>query len=645
MNAGRPKYERADPLEAAAGAPRSDFIATARRLLGVVGVQRPFVAMLVLGLASITLNVIGPLLLGRATDLILAGVIGRQNPAGVNRSDVIDHLRQQGHGALAGMLQSTGFTPGRNSDLAAVSTILVVALGVYVLSGLCWILQGRQATRAIQRSAYRLRAESQSKLARLPLSYFDSHKRGEVLSRITNDIDNIVQMLQQAMSQLTNSLLLIVGVLVMMFWLSPPLAVIALVVVPAAMAVTTLLGRRAQVRFSEQWNTTGQLNAHIEEMYGSHALVKAFDQGEQSAAVFREHNEALFRSAYRAQLLSGTSQPAMNFINNLGYVIVAVVGCLRVISGTMSIGDVQAFIQYSRQLSGPLTQVTSLAGVVQSGIASAERVFELLDAVEEVPDRDTERRRTASNGLVRFESVSFHYEPNKPVIEDLSLTVAPGTTVAVVGPTGAGKTTLINLLLRFHDVTGGRITLDGVDIGNLRRTDLRSEIGVVLQDTWLFSGSIADNIGYGLEGATREQIEAAARSAHADHLIRTLPDGYDTVLDNESTGVSAGELQLITIARAFLADPTILVLDEATSSVDTRTELLVRRAMARLSQGRTSFVIAHRLSTVRDADTILVMQNGSIVEQGAHADLLAADGTYTRLYRAQFAQPAVELSQ
>ncbi|MFG3309785.1 ABC transporter ATP-binding protein [Streptomyces wuyuanensis] len=618
---------------------------TARRLLRMVGVQRPFVAMFILGLASITFNVMGPLLLGRATDLVLAGVIGEGNPAGTHETDVLGHLRQEEHGALAGIFRAMGFVPGHNSDLATVSAILIIALGVYGLSGLCWILQGRQATKAIQRSAYRLRAEAELKLARLPLSHFDSHKRGELLSRITNDIDNVVQMLQQAMSQLTNSLLLLVGLLLMMFWLSPLLTVIALVVVPAAIAVTALLGRRAQSRFSQQWNTTGQLNAHVEEMYSKHALIKAFDHGDQSAAVFHEHNEALFRSAYRAQMLSGSSQPAMNFINNLGYVIVAVVGCLRALSGAMSIGDVQAFIQYSRQLSGPLTQVTSLAGVVQSGIASAERVFELLDAPEQVPDSEYALRNTTSRGFVRFEHVSFRYEPNKPLIEDICLTVEPGKTVAIVGPTGAGKTTLVNLLLRFHDVTGGRITLDGTDIERLSRTDLRAEIGVVLQDTWLFTGSIADNIGYGREGATREQIETAARCAHVDHLIRTLPEGYDTVIDDDRAGISAGERQLISIARAFLSDPTILVLDEATSCVDTRTELLIRKAMSRLSQGRTSFVIAHRLSTVRDADIILVMQNGSIVEQGTHKDLLAANGTYTQLHKAQFAGSPIGLDQ
>jgi ATP-binding cassette subfamily B protein len=409
-----------------------------------------------------------------------------------------------------------------------------------------------------------------------------------------------------------------------------------------SVVVTRVLGKRAQPHFAHQWKVTGRLNAHIEEMYTGHALVKVFGQQEDSLRAFREENETLFRSGFRAQFMSGIIQPAMAFISNLNYVLVAVAGGLRVANGALSIGDVQAFIQYSRQFSGPLTQVTSLANVVQSGVASAERVFELLDAGEQDNDSHCPVRPGKLCGYVRFESVSFQYEPDKHFIADLSLSADPGHTVAIVGATGAGKTTLVNLMMRFYEVTGGRITLDEVDITTMARDELRAAIGMVLQDTWLFGGTIADNIGYGADGATREEIEEAARAAHADHFIRTLPDGYDTVVDDEGTRISAGEKQLITIARAFLAHPAVLVLDEATSSVDTRTEVLIQRAMAQLSHGRTSLVIAHRLSTIRDADLILVMEDGAIVEQGIHAELLAAGGAYARLYAAQFAQPAAE---
>lgn len=620
-----------------------DATTTARRLLRLVGAQRAFVAMFLLGLASISLNVMGPRLLGHATDLVFAGIAGRQTSAGADKLEVVEQLREEGQHNLASMLAAADFVPGQGIDLAAIAAVLALTLVVYAVSGLCWVIQGRQATAAIQRAAYRLRAEAEGKLSRLPLSYFDANRRGEMLSRTTNDIDNVVQALQQTMSQLTNSFLLIIGVLAMMFWISPLLAVVALVVVPAAVAVTTLLARRAQPQFSEQWRATGRLNSHVEEMYSGHAIVRAFDQRKQVTAAFHEQNEAVFRSAFRAQFLSGISQPTMNFINNVGYVLVAVAGCLRILSGHLTIGEVQAFIQYSRQLSGPLTQVTSLIGVVQSGVASAQRVFELLDAAEEPPDDDLEPRQGPVRGLVRFEAVSFRYQPDTPLFDDLSLTVEPGTMVAIVGPTGAGKTTLVNILMRFYEVTGGQIAIDGVDIATIRRRDLRATIGMVMQDAWLFAGTIFDNIRYGREDATREQVEHAAQAAFADHFIRTLPHGYDTVIDDENSGISAGERQLITIARAFLADPAILVLDEATSSVDSRTEMLIRQAMARLTRGRTSFIIAHRLSTVRDADTILVMENGAIVELGSHADLLAAGGAYARLYRAQFASPATEV--
>ena len=583
-----------------------NFGPSARRLVERMRPERiPLLLVVVLGVISVALAVAGPKLLGHATDIIFDGVL----------------------------------SPVAGVDFDALATVLMWVLALFFVSSLFGWGQGYLLNKVVQRIVFGLRSEVEDKLHRLPLRYFDGQPRGELLSRVTNDIDNISTTLQQTLSQLLTSLLTVIGVLVMMLTISPLLTLIALVVIPLSAVVTAQIGKRAQKLFIAQWRHTGSLNAHIEEAFTGHQVVKVFGRQKESETEFRRRNQDLYEAASGASFVSGLIMPAMMFLSNLSYVVVAVVGGLRITSGSMSLGDVQAFLQYSRQFTQPLTQVASMANLMQSGVASAERVFEVLDAQEQEPDPAEASLPAERRGRVEFENVSFSYRPEQPLIEDLSLVAEPGQTVAIVGPTGAGKTTLVNLIMRFYELDSGRITLDGVDITALKREDLRSQIGMVLQDTWLFGGTIRDNIAYGKPDATEEEIIAAAQATYVDRFVRTLPDGYDTVIDEEGGGVSAGEKQLLTIARAFLASPSLLILDEATSSVDTRTESMVQHAMAALRSSRTSFVIAHRLSTIRDADLILVMESGRIVEQGTHEQLLEARGAYHRLYSAQFAAP------
>ena len=611
---------------------------SARRLAARLAPERLGVlVVVVLGVVSVALSVAGPVVLGRATDLIFAGVLGRGFPAGTTTAQAAADARAAGDATLATLIESQGVVPGAGIDFTALGRVLLIVVAVYLASSALAYLQGYLLNGIVQRTIAALRTEVEHKLHRLPLGYLDARPRGELLSRVTNDIDNVSQSLQQTMSQLLTSLLTLVGVLAMMIVISPLLAVVALLTVPLSTWLTRAVARRSQQQFVAQWRHTGELNGQIEEAFTGHELVAVFGRRAEVEAAFAAKNAELVGASYRAQFVSGVILPAMMFLGNLNYVAVAVIGALRVAAGALTLGDVQAFVQYSRQFTQPLTQVASMTNLLQSGVASAERVFDLLDAPEQVPDPAVPARRTKARGRVAFEHVSFRYRPDVPLIDDLSLVANPGQTVAIVGPTGAGKTTLVNLVMRFYELDAGRITLDGVDIATMARTDLRSGVGMVLQDTWLFGGTIRDNIAYGNPDASEEQLLAAARATYVDRFVRSLPDGYDTVVDTDGGAVSAGEKQLITIARAFLADPALLILDEATSSVDTRTEVLVQRAMAALRSDRTSFVIAHRLSTIRGADLILVMEAGRIVEQGTHDELLAGHGAYRALYEAQFA--------
>ena len=620
-----------------------NFGPSAKRLLGTLRVDTPKLAgVLVLGILSVALSVAGPKILGEGTNIIFAGFVSMQVPAGTTKQQVIDQLVASGNQQQADMLSAMDFTPGAGIDFAHLGAVIVAVIAVYVLAAVFGWLQARLLNGIVQRAMNRLRVRVEDKIHRLPLSYFDRVQRGELLSRVTNDVDNIGQSMQQTLSQVVVSLLTVVGVLVMMFLISPLLAVIALVTIPLTIAITMLVAKRSQKLFVLQWKATGILNARVEETFSGHNVVKVFGHQREVETDFAAENEEVYRASFGAQFLSGIIMPAMMFIGNLVYVAIAVVGGLQVAGGLMSIGDVQAFIQYSRQFTQPLSQLGSMANLLQSGVASAERVFELLDEEEQTPDADPAGAVPGSAADLAFREVGFRYAPENPLIENLSLHADPGSTVAIVGPTGAGKTTLVNLIMRFYDVDAGVISLGGLDTRLMTRDDLRGRTGMMLQDTWLFAGTIRENIAYGRPDASEEDIVAAATAAYVDRFVHALPDGYDTVLDDEATNLSVGERQLVTIARAFLSDPRILILDEATSSVDTRTELLIQRAMSRLRRDRTSFVIAHRLSTIRDADLILVMEAGAIVEQGSHDELLRARGAYWRLYNAQFDEPVAE---
>lgn len=612
------------------------FRASALRLVGLL---RPYrirmTLVIVLSLASVALNVFAPKVLGWAVDRVFAGAIGGRLDPHLTKAQVVAGLEARGQDRMAAMVRAMDLVPGRGIDFGAVGRILLIVLALYVVASLLQAVQARILNVAVQRTMQRLRAEVDSKLQRVPLSYVDRQPRGELLSRVTNDIDNIGQSLQQTLSQLLVSVCTVIGVVIMMFTVSPLLTVIALLTIPVVLLVASQIMKRSQQHYVAQWSTTGALNGQIEEAFTAHELVKVFGRAPQVQAAFDERNQKLAQVSRRAQFLSGLMMPIMMFVGNLQYVVVCVIGGLRVASGSMTLGGVTAFIQYSRQFTQPVTQVASMVNLLQSGVASAERVFEVLDAPEQVDD-GTATLPTPTAGRVTFEHVDFGYSPDGPLIHGLDLVVEPGQTVAIVGPTGAGKTTMVNLVERFYELDAGRITLDGVDIRTVPRRELRARIGMVLQDSWLFHGTIRDNLVYGNLTATPQQVQQAAEATFVDRFVRSLPAGYDTVIDDDGGGISAGERQLITIARAFLADPAVLILDEATSSVDTRTEVMLQHAMGALRTGRTSFVIAHRLSTIRDADVILVMEDGHIVEQGDHAQLLAAHGAYYRLYQSQF---------
>jgi ATP-binding cassette subfamily B multidrug efflux pump len=607
-----------------------DMIGTLRRLMEYLRPERMrFVAVFFLAVISTGFSVAGPKILGLATTKLGEGIIARYYTyielwmAIKNKlpAATIEHLRQQ---------------PILNFDYGYIGRILLLLLAFYLVSALCMYAMGYIMSSVSQLTVYRMRNDVKEKLDRLPLKYFDQHSYGEILSRVTNDMDNIATTLQQSLTQLIIAFVTVVGILVMMLTISPLLTLIALVTLPGSGIIAAIIAKKSQQFFADQQTHLGELTGHVEEMYGGHKIVKVFGHEDDSIAKFREINAKLYGVGWKAQFMSGIIWPALNLVTNIGYVLVCVAGGLLVAKNVIQIGDIQAFIMYNQQFTQPILQVANIASILQSTIASAERVFEILNEEEEIPEREDAQVITSPQGKVKFEHIKFGYKDDAPLMEDVSIEVPEGETIAIVGPTGAGKTTLVNLIMRFYDVQGGRITVDGVDIRDLRRADLRRMFGMVLQDTWLFNGKISENIAYGREGATSEEVIAAAQAAYCDRFIRTLPNGYETVLNEDASNISQGQRQLLTIARAFLADPPMLILDEATSNVDTRTEVLIQRAMAKLKKNRTSFVIAHRLSTIRDANLILVMNHGAIIEQGNHQELLARGGFYADLYNSQF---------
>jgi ATP-binding cassette subfamily B protein len=616
-----------------------DFKGALKRLMNELGNERKIIYLVFAAITtSVTIGAFGPKILGNATNHLFYGFLGKKIPAGITKEQAVGGLRAKGENRFADMLSASDVIPGKGIDFSVVGKLLMLALALYLISSLLLWAQHYLMAGVTQRTVNRLRNQTEQKLSRLPLSYFDGQSRGDLISRATNDLDNLGNSMQQGLSQILNSVLTVVSILIMMLWISWELALVSLIAIPLSAFASIRIAKRSQKEFVGQWDWTGKLNGHIEEMFTGHSVVRVFGRRKESQETFEHLNDQLYTNSYRAQFLSGLIQPMTQLISNLIYVGISVLGGYRVATGSMTLGDVQAFVQYSRQFGMPLAQIAGLMNTVQSGVASAERIFELLDAPEEVADKGETKTIGRAKGELIFDEVNFSYTTDKPLIENFNLKVNPGQTVAIVGPTGAGKTTLVNLLMRFYEVQAGKIMLDGVDTRDLTRDELRKQFGMVLQDTWLFTGSIKENIAFGSDNPSEDEITKAATAANIDHFIRSLPEGFNTQLTDDSAAISNGERQLLTIARAFIADPAILILDEATSSVDTRTEVLVQQAMKRLRAGRTSFVIAHRLSTIRDADVILVLDKGAIVEQGSHSQLMANQGFYFNLYSSQFSE-------